>query len=463
MSVESQVAVYVSTLRYADIDDATRAAFGRMLLDTLAVSIAGFRDPTCRSVAGVLSEWNQDGTASVVGSQERASPPAAAFANGVYAHWCEWDDSHDPSHVHASAVIFPALLAALEASGQSQIALRGEEFMVATIAAFDVSCRVGKLLKPFIHRGWMPTGTGGAVGAAAGAARILGLDASGIQSAMGIAAAGSGLSRQALADLVNAKNILAGVAAKIGVESALLARAGVSGAPNFITGDYGLQALYAEGRGDAMQLLDGLGQDFSISEVSVKPYPCCRSAHPALDIVFDLLRDQPSIVNEIVSLKIEVPHGVYERVGRPFEVDDNPRMAALFSVPYSVAIALRKGVVAPEDFNSQFVREFFCDFKELIGKIVVEAVPVPNESADPIIPTRAVFTLSDGEEIERTAITVKGAPDHAMTADEEARKVVIAVGDSLPPEDIGSLIASARGIPFGGLVGILDHIRRPEA
>ena len=103
----------------------------------------------------------------------------------------------------------------------------------------------------------MPTGSGGAVGAAAGAARLLGLDGPGVQSAMGIAAAGSGLSRQALADLVNGKNILAGVAAKIGVESALLARAGVSGAPNFLTGDYGLQALYADGQGEAAEVLRG--------------------------------------------------------------------------------------------------------------------------------------------------------------------------------------------------------------
>ena len=457
------MAVYVAKLQYADIDDVTRAAFGRMLLDTVAVSIAGFRDSTCRLVAGALCAWDQNGIASVVGSHQLVSPSTAAFTNGIYAHWCEWDDSHDPSHVHASAVIFPALLAAFEASSQSRIAVGGEEFMAAAIAAFDVSCRVGKFLKPYMHRGWMPTGTGGAVGAAAGAARVLGLDASGIQSAMGIAAAGSGLSRQALADLVNAKNILAGVAAKIGVESALLAQAGVSGAPNFITGDYGLQALYADGKGEAIQILDGLGKDFSINEVSVKPYPCCRSAHPALDIILNLLHEHPDIANEMDSVKFEVPLGVYERVGRAFEVGDNPRMAALFSVPYSVAVALRKGVVAPEDFNSQSVREFFTDYRELIGKISVEAVPSPNEAADPIIPIRVIITLSHGEEIDRTVTTVKGAPDHPMTADDEMRKFVIAVGDSLPPKDISGLMTAVHGVPIGGLVEVLDHIRRPRS
>lgn len=462
MSVEAQLAEYVAALRYEDIDAATRAGFGRMLLDTAAVAIAGYREPSCRPVASALCAWDQEGVASVVGSGRRVSPPAAAFANGVYAHWCEWDDSHDLSHVHASAVIYPALLAAFEASGQPGAAGDGEEFVAAAVAAFDVACRVGKLIKPYAHRGWMPTGTGGAVGAAAGAARLLGLDAAGIRSAMGIAAAGSGLSRQALADLVNGKNILAGVAAKIGVESALLAQAGVSGAPNFITGAYGLQALYAGGQGDAMEVLKGLGADFSINEVSVKPYPCCRSAHPALDLVFDVLKEEPRVATDVEAVRFEVPGGVYERVGRPFEAGDNPRMAALFSVPYTAAVALRKGAVAPDDFASQAVREAPRDVADLIGNIAVEAVPVPDEDSDPIVPIKAIFHLSDGGEIERTATTVKGAPDHPMTAEEEARKLSIAVGDSLPQSEIDGLMVAARSIPESGVAGFLDTIRRPQ-
>ena len=462
MSVEAQLAEYVVSLRYDQIDTATRNSFGRMLLDTVAVAIAGFRESSCRPVAGALCAWDQDGIASVVGSERRVSPPAAAFANGVYAHWCEWDDSHDPSHVHASAVIFPALLAAFEASGFAGDSVGGREFLAATIAAFDVACRVGKLLKPYTHRGWMPTGSGGAVGAAAGAARLLGLDGPGVQSAMGIAAAGSGLSRQALADLVNGKNILAGVAAKIGVESALLARAGVSGAPNFLTGDYGLQALYADGQGEAAEVLRGLAKQFSINEVSVKPYPCCRSAHPALDIVFDVLHEQPGAAGDVDSILFEVPRGVYERVGRPFEAGDNPRMSALFSVPYTAAIALRMGAVAPEDFDPQFVTDIPGDIASLIGKIAVKPVSIPDEAADPIVPITASFRLTDGSRIDKTVHTVKGAPDHPLTQDEEAQKLSIAVGGTLSRDEIDNLATAAHAIPDPGIATLLDLVRRPQ-
>ena len=462
MSVEAQLAEYVTSLRFEEIDDATRMSFGRMLLDTAAAAVAGYREPTCRPVANSLAAWDQRGVASVIGSDQLVSPPAAAFANGVYAHWCEWDDSHDPSHVHASAVIFPALFAAVEASGRLGDPEGGREFTAASIVAFDAACRIGKVLKPFIHRGWMPTGTGGAVGAAAGAARLLGLDSAGVLSAMGIAAGGAGLSRQALADLVNGKNILAGVAAKIGVEAALLAQAGVSGAPNFLTGTYGLQALYAGGEGDAREILDELGERFSINEVSVKPYPCCRSAHPALDIVFDMLREEPNLASNVDSVHFAVPRGVFERVGRPFDPGDNPRMAALFSVPYTVALALRRGLVSPADFDASAVVNVPSDIAELIPRIHVEPVPVPDEASDPMVPTKARFQLSDGRKVERTAETVKGAPDHPMTTAEEDEKLSVAVGRTLAQADLDGLATATRRIPENGMVPFLDYLRLPR-
>ena len=46
MPVEARLAEYVATLRFEEIDETARAAFGRMLLDTVGVAVAGFREPT---------------------------------------------------------------------------------------------------------------------------------------------------------------------------------------------------------------------------------------------------------------------------------------------------------------------------------------------------------------------------------------------------------------------------------
>ena len=88
------------------------------------------------------------------------------------------------------------------------------------------------------------------IGAAAGAARILGLNEEGIISAMGLAAEQAGLSRQPLAEKVNGKNILCGLAAAQGIHSAFAAQAGIKGAKDFITGRYGLNNLFASGNAD---------------------------------------------------------------------------------------------------------------------------------------------------------------------------------------------------------------------
>jgi len=236
----------------------------------------------------------------------------------------------------------------------------------------------------------------------------------------------------------------------------------VSGAPNFLTGDYGLQALYADGQGEAAEVLRGLATQFSINEVSVKPYPCCRSAHPALDIVFDVLHEQPGAAGDVDSILFEVPRGVYERVGRPFEAGDNPRMSALFSVPYTAAIALRMGAVAPEDFDPQFVTDIPGDIASLIGKIAVKPVSVPDEAADPIVPITASFRLTDGSRIDKTVHTVKGAPDHPLTQDEEAQKLSIAVGGTLSRDEIDNLATAAHAIPDPGIATLLDLVRRPQ-
>ncbi|MCY4496657.1 MAG: MmgE/PrpD family protein, partial [Rhodospirillaceae bacterium] len=86
--MEARLAEYVATLRFEEIDETARAAFGRMLLDTVGVAVAGFREPTCRPVATAFCAWDREGTASVVGSERRGLPAAAGlWVGGVGAWW----------------------------------------------------------------------------------------------------------------------------------------------------------------------------------------------------------------------------------------------------------------------------------------------------------------------------------------------------------------------------------------
>jgi len=460
LSVELQLALYASQLRAEDFPDMAVEAFYRLLLDTSGVMLAGNRDPECRRIANSALAWGGSQLCSVVNRREKVPPPVAAFINGVYAHWCEWDDTHDDSHVHGSAVIFPALFAAAEAAGIDEGTGSGRQFIAAVVAAFDIACRVGGLLKPYSHRGWMPTGSGGAVGAAAAAARLLGLDTEGILSAMGIAAAGSGLFRQALADKTNGKSILAGITAKNAIEAAFLARAGVIGAPNFLTGQYGLKAIYANGHGDAQAIIDDLNRRFCITEMSIKPYPCCRTNHPAIDLILDLLKEYPQAAEQVDSIHLIVPEGEYERCGAPFSPGENPRVSAQFSIPFTVALALRHGKICPEDFDPQAILSDAAGIADIVPRVTVEPWFLPPGADDVCVPVTVQFRLSDNRQIEKVAHCLKGSPERPLTPAEEREKLIIATADTFPYQQVDALTVAVKSVLRDGPSSVLSELCR---
>jgi 2-methylcitrate dehydratase PrpD len=417
-SVELTLAEHVANVGAVHLPLAASDAFDRLMFDFVCVMLAGYFDAGAKRISDVLAAASGRGKSSLIGRRVGVPAPAAAFGHGVLAHWFDWDDTHDESHVHGGAVIFPALIALVETQGASGRACTPGEFVAAAVAGYDVACRVGGYLKTHGPRGWMPTGSGATVCAAAAGARLLGLDSRGIVSAMGIAAANAGLSRQALADRTDGKGILAGIAAKTAVEAAMLAQAGVQGAPHFLTGIYGLQALHGASRGNPSEMLRGLGTNFSITEVGIKPYPCCRSTHAVLEAALSLRRARPDLADHVASVRAAVPAGVYERCGSPFIIGGNPRLAAQFSIPYTLALALRKGAPTLADFSSEAVIDNARAHAGLIGAIVVESETAPG--ADVMAPVTVQFSAA-GEVFERRVVRVPGAPDALWPAKRRRR------------------------------------------
>ena len=97
-----------------------------------------------------------EGTAlTAVVAKAPLRPEWAVFANGVYAHSIELDDTHSASSLHPAVVTIPAALATAELQGSS-----GEELLTAIVAGYEVACRLGRALDPqkVYARGFHPTG-----------------------------------------------------------------------------------------------------------------------------------------------------------------------------------------------------------------------------------------------------------------------------------------------------------------
>ena len=177
MTHEERLTQHVTNLQWEDMPSDARDAVSTLLIDTAGVILAGLKSRECQNLLARHVAWGGAPESSVAGSEQRLPAPAAAFLGGVLAHWWEWDDTHDDSAVHASAVIFPTLLAVAEATGKDRGKEAGREFAAAAAAAFDVACQIGAALVPHYHGGVMATGVPGHIAAAAGAARLLGLAA----------------------------------------------------------------------------------------------------------------------------------------------------------------------------------------------------------------------------------------------------------------------------------------------
>jgi 2-methylcitrate dehydratase PrpD len=133
----------------------------------------------------------------------------------------------------------------------------------------------------------------GTLGAAAGAARTLGLDGRGCADALRLAA--GGWRRRGLRGVFGSTGKPAGLgrAAQAGVEAALLAAAGLTGAPGILeAANGGFAATCNNGQWRAGEL-DSLGQRFSLVRpgIAFKAFPVCSAAQAAVEATLAILAE----------------------------------------------------------------------------------------------------------------------------------------------------------------------------
>jgi hypothetical protein len=107
------------------------------ILDTFAAMISGSDLPPARAALQYARDFTSDRTATIVASKMTASPPEAAFINGMLAHSDETDDSNEFSQSHPGCSIVPATLAAGEKFG-----IDGTRFLRAVTLGYDIGPRM---------------------------------------------------------------------------------------------------------------------------------------------------------------------------------------------------------------------------------------------------------------------------------------------------------------------------------
>lgn len=362
--------------------DPYRTAF----LDWLACAAAGAEEPAARAAR-----------AAADGLEGRVA------AAGTAGHVLDFDDTWSPGLAHLSAPVAPAALVLGAHTGAGVGAV-----LTAYAAGFEAMAQLTRANHPAMReRGWHPTATCGATGAAVAAARLLDLDRERTRAALRLSLlAASGL-RAAFGS--DGKALQVGAAAAAGVRAARLAAAGATTGPEVERGwERAYGAVWTEPRPGGR----------AIEENWIKAYPCCLQTHGAIDAAL-LARERGAEPDTVAVHPVSLTAA---------DIDD-PRdgLQAKFSIPYLTAYALARGVPTLETFAAldQEVRE------------AARGLTIRTDAT--LLESETVLTR-DGEEVARVEAAI-GSPANPMTPERLRLKV--------------------RDLAGGRLEGALDEPARP--
>jgi 2-methylcitrate dehydratase PrpD len=410
-----QVADWVAGLRPADVPSPVAEAVRLLALDTVGAALAGRDQPWTGAIrawalAGASGEAPK-GRARIWGDARAVLRAAdAALVNGAAAHAFELDDFHN-AKLHPGAVVVPAALAVGEALDAG-----GEDVIVAVVAGYEVMIRTSLALGAAAARakGWHLTAVCGPYGAAAAAAKLLGLDAERTAWALGLAGTQSGGLFAFTADGANSKRLHPGRAAQSGVMAAEMAALGLTGPTLIYEAEDGgfLRAFVDAPRPE--RLTDRLGTHWHAAETNFKPHACCGSLHAHVDAAV-ALRDE---WRRGVRVRAGLARLIDLQCGYPYQ--PGSALNAQMSARYCVAAALLDGAALP----AQFTPERIADPEITRLAQAIELVHEPEHDA--LYPARFcgwVEVETDGGGMRRVnLLDPSGSPENPAMHDALRRK-----------------------------------------
>jgi 2-methylcitrate dehydratase PrpD len=435
---DDHVTALVDFITGATPPPAARAAAARAVLDTIGVTLAGASEPAARRVQQVIAA-DGSGPCRVLGTAMAASATNAALANGTAAHALDFDDMCFVSLAHPSAPLVACALAAAELAGAG-----GRALLDAYIIGFEIEGRFGRAMNPrHYQKGWHCTSTIGTIGAAAAAARLLGLDAAAVRHALCIAASEASGLKDNFGSMV--KPLHAGLAARNGVLAARLAQAGLTANLDAIQGPQGfLAAMDGEhDPKDLQQVLDDLGARWEILDtgITVKLYPSCAATHPALDVLLDLKRQEAFDSDQVQAVEIGV-----DAVTPTVLIHSRPAdgLQAKFSMPFCAAAAIVYGRVGIETFEDWQVRD--PAIVSSLQRVTMCVDSTLDAAAPPLTQARVTVRLQDGRVLRASANGARGYPARPAADEELAAKFMSCAIRAMPPSRAEQAFAAVRAI-----------------
>jgi len=407
MDVTAKIARFVVDTKYETIPSKAIETAKLALRDCLGVALAGSKEEDAKICAEIARQEDAKEESTVIGQGFKSSALQAAFANGTAAHAMDFDHSFTLMG-QPTAPIIPALFSLGDSLGIS-----GRQLLEAYAAGFEVTAKLAYSLRDTKHDAWHAPSTLGSFGAAAGCAKLLGLSASQIEMALGIAASmASGIVGNFG---TMTKPLHVGLGARNGVLAAKLAQSGYTANAQAIEAGMGFYNVFHGGTTIHSEAVEELGQSYALERdgIRIKPYPCGGLTHQAIDTVLEF-RAKHSITAEMVeSIDVDVMRHTYDRI--VFKVPQTG-IQGKFCMPYLLARAIIDGRVFIDAFTESAVRDpNVLKLAERIQMRLDNNLPSRDLGSRPC---RVTLRLKNGQTYSRVVQNAKGSPEFPLTADE---------------------------------------------
>jgi len=363
-----QIAEISRGITIADIDKETIENAKIFMIDCLGCILSGSKIINAVTIRKAVKEIQDGGECTILGTGEKTNIMMAALINGTTGHSQDYDDDHREGTQHASVAVLPAVMAAAEKYGKT-----GAEVLTAYIIGSDVTIRSGEaFMGNSYYAGWHLTGTCGVMGAAAGAAKVMGLDQQQFVDALGVAgSAASGLG----AFNSNGswtKRFHAGQSAMNGILAAEMGKAGYFApsavyedkdgwlnAFSFKGGSMGYEPMLPGGYQNGEKLVENFGKKWEMKDNSIKLHSCCRFTNNFCDCAIDIHNQEGFDWTKVKAIHAECNKFTDAKLCNPVEVKRHPKniVNAQFSLFYEIACGLVKGRVIPESFTEEAIKD----------------------------------------------------------------------------------------------------------
>lgn len=402
-TISHKFSQFLTQLTFDDLSADQVHKIKTYFVDWLGSAYAGQTQRPIKIMLEVVDSLGGKPESTLIPDNAKSMSLLAALVNGASSHMVEMDDLHKESVFHPAAPIMPAVFAAAEREKAS-----GKDLIIAIAAGYEVGIRVAVAVGQSHYQRWHTTSTCGTFGAAAGAAKILGLDEEQAVWALGSAGTQASGLWEFLVESAMSKQLHPGKSALNGLLSALLAQKGFTGARKILEGEKGFFRATSEDF-DEEKSLAGLGKNFLFERNSLKYYASCGHTHSAIQSILQATEANPMHAVDIERVDVSVYQAALDLLEN---VEPNTPYAAKFSLPFCVATALRYGHVNPGDFIETRLQE--PDLIQLMERIEIRSDPQLSLQYPVKWPARVEIITRDRKRLKGSSDYPKGDPENPL-------------------------------------------------